>query len=95
MIFFLFSIILLLCVAIVYLSVDFVRQRKTFRRKIDSLEDVIVHISKTQHIQSDQIKLSDSLSENLKKSKSVLSNSIFDLNYELFEILSKNDLLKK
>ena len=95
MIFFLTTIIILLCIAIIYLCIDFVRQRKIFRRRIDSLEEIIVRISKKHLIQSDQIKLSDSLSENLKKSKSVLNSSIFDLNYELFDILSKNDLLKK
>lgn len=95
MIIFLSGIILLLCFAIVYLCVDLMRQRKRFRVRIASLEEVIVRISKEHLLQSDQVKLSEGLNENLKKSKSVLSNSIFDLNYELFDLLSKNDLLKK
>jgi len=95
MIFFLSSVILLLCIAIVYLLIDFLNEKKIFKKRIDALEEMILLISKKQILQSNQLKLSDDLNENLKRSKFVLNNTIFDLNYELLDLLSKNDLLKK
>jgi len=95
MIFFLSSVILLLCIAIVYLLIDFLNEKKIFKKRIDALEEMILLISKKQILQSNQLKLSDDLNENLKRSKFILSNTIFDLNYELLDLLSKNDLLKK
>ena len=89
------TIIFLLTISILYLSIDFYRDKKVFKKRILALEEVIFQISKKQIVHSNQLKLSDDLNENLKKSRSTLSDEIFNLNYNLFEILAKNDLLKK
>ncbi|OYU81658.1 MAG: hypothetical protein CFE23_04095 [Flavobacterium sp. BFFFF1] len=94
MLFVLIAIILSLFAAIIYLGIDFHREKKLFRKKIAALEEIIVQITRKQMLQSGQLKLSDEMSENLKKTKIVLNEDIFGLNYELFDLLSKNDLLK-
>lgn len=94
MLFILISVILSLCAAVVYLRIYSLREKKKFMEKEAVLKEIIVQITQKQMIQSDQIRLSDELNENLKKSRIVLNDDIFKLNYELFDILSKNDLLK-
>ncbi|AWI24568.1 hypothetical protein [Flavobacterium pallidum] len=94
MIFLLISMILLLFFAMIYLAVYSRREKKKFGEKIAALEEIIVQITRKQLAQSGQLRLSDELNENLKKSRIVLNEDIFKLNYELFDILSKNDLLK-
>lgn len=95
MIVILISVIFILSIVIAYLCIDFFRSKKSFQKKILILEEIIQEISKKQLLQSNQLKLSDDLNENLKKSKNTLSQDIFKLNYEMFDILSKNGLLKK
>ena len=95
MIIFLATIIFFMSICIIYLITDFYRDKKIFKSRIKALEEVIFKISSKQILQSNQLKLSDDLIINLKKSKSALSSDIFNLNYDLFEILAKNDLLKK
>ncbi len=95
MIVILLTVIFILSIVIAYLCVDFYRGKKLFQKKVEVLEEIIQEISKKQKVQSNQLKLSDDLNENLKKSKNTLSQDIFKLNYELFDILSKNGLLKK
>ena len=95
MIIFLATIIFFMSICIIYLIIDFYRDKKIFKSRIKAMEEVIFKISSKQILQSNQLKLSDDLIINLKKSKSALSSDIFNLNYDLFEILAKNDLLKK
>jgi hypothetical protein len=80
---------------IFYLNYKFYMDRKKFQSRIKILEDFILQISKEQLIQNNQLQLSDELRQKLKTINGILSNDIFDLNYELFNILSKNNLLKK
>jgi len=87
--------IVLLSVIIFYLNVNFYKQKEIFKTKIEALEQVIVEISKEQIVQSNQLKISDEFNEHFKTQKTVIGNDVFDLNYQLFELLSKNDLLKK
>ncbi len=94
MLFILIPVILSLCATVVYLRIYALREKKKFIEKEAVLEEIIVEITQKQQIQSNQIRLSDELNENLKKSRIVLNEDIFKLNYELFDILSKNDLLK-
>jgi hypothetical protein len=94
MIFILISVTLLLCATIIYLGVYSHREKEKFRKKEAALEEIIVQITQKQIIQSGQLRLSDELDENLKKSRIILNDDIFKLNYELFDTLSKNDLLK-
>jgi hypothetical protein len=58
------------------------------------LQRVIVEVSQKQLGQQEQLLLSSELDEVLKASKSGVSDEIFSLNREVFELLSKNNLLK-
>jgi len=80
---------------IVYLNIRFYREKKKFKTRIAVLQQIILEISKTRDGQRTQLKLSDEIDSRLKSAKATLSDDIFGLNYELFEILSKNNLLKK
>jgi hypothetical protein len=91
----LITIILIMCFVIVFLTVDQYRKKKLFNRRIDTLEEIIVLISKKQMEQSEKLRLSDDLNENLKRSRAALSSDIFNLNYELFSILDKHNILQK
>jgi len=95
MVFILMSIIVFLLCVIVYLNVVFYQQKEIFRMRLQALRKIIAEIDKKHTDQQGQIRLSDELQQTLKESRAVLSNDIFDLNYELFDLLSKNNLLKK
>lgn len=86
-------IILLLIGAIIYLNIQFYNEKKSFKVKLFALQDIIVEISKKQLGQVEQIKLSQELDATLKSSNNKLNNDIFGLNYDLFEIATKNNLI--
>ena len=95
MIIILIAIIVILLFVIVYLNVEFYREKKDFGIKLEKLQHIIVEISKKQSGQNDRIRLSEELDQTIKNNNAILSNDIFSLNHDLFEILSKNNLLKK
>lgn len=95
MVAFLIAVIVLLIGVIVFLNIEFYKDKKSFRRKLDAMRAAIAEISEKQSERLGQIQLSEELEETLKSSNATLSNAIFGLNYELFETLSKNKLLKK
>lgn len=95
MIIFLLATIALLSVIILYLNADFYQQKKIFKIKIEALEQIILLIKKQQEKGVDQLKISDQFDEQFKAKKEVIGRNIFDLNLHLFDLLSKNDLLKK
>jgi hypothetical protein len=94
MILVLFTIIVLLIAIIVFLNVQHFQQKKSFQTRIKILQEIIVEISNKQSGQLQQLQLSEELQQRLKSDKAYLNESIFDLNYELIEMLSKNNLLK-
>lgn len=91
----LIAVIVLLIAAIIYLNITFYKEQKIYRSKLEVLQNIIVEISKTQLGQRNQIQLSEELEQSIKASNALLSRDIFGLHYEMFEILSKNNLLKK
>jgi hypothetical protein len=58
-----------------------------FNAKIKVLEDFIIHISKEQTIQNNQLQLSDALKQQLQLINATLNKEVFELNYQLFEEL--------
>jgi hypothetical protein len=58
-----------------------------FNAKIKVLEDFIIHISKEQTIQNNQLLLSDALKQQLQLINATLNKEVFELNYQLFEEL--------
>lgn len=95
MIIILLTIIVLLSAFVLYLNVDFYQQKKMFRIKIESLEQIILLIKEQQEKGVEQLKISDEFDERFKAKKEVIGRNIFDLNLHLFDLLSKNDLLGK
>jgi hypothetical protein len=59
---------------------------------MEVLGGIIVQISKDKSGKLNQIKLSEELSSKLKTINTSLGSDIFELNKELFDILSQNNL---
>lgn len=95
MVIILVSVIVLLIAAIIYLNVQFYKEKRIFKIRLETLHQIIVESRAKQAGQSGRLIIADALDEKLKTSRSVLNNDIFGLNFELFDMLSKNNLLKK
>lgn len=80
-------ITLLFLVLIVYLIVKIQLDRKKFHSRIKVLEDFIVHISKEQKAQNNQLQLSEELKEKLSQINATLSRDIYEVNFNLVEEL--------
>jgi len=91
---FLTTIILILLFVVIKLNIQFYNEKKNFKKKVEVLGRIIVQISKDKSGKLNQIKLSEELESKLKTIYNSLASDIFELNKELFEILSKNDLTK-
>ena len=89
---FLTTIILILLFVVIKLNIQFHNEKKNFKKKVEVLGRIIVQISKDKSGKLNQIKLSEELESKLKTIYNSLASDIFELNKELFEILSKNDL---
>lgn len=87
MLYLLVLILLLFLVLVLYLVNKIQADKARFKAKIKVLEDFIVHISKEQTIQNNQLLLSDELKQQLKTINATLNKELFDLNYQLFEEL--------
>ena len=95
MVIILVSVIVLLIAAIIYLNLQFYKEKRIFKIRLETLHQIIVEANAKQAGQSGRLIIADALDEKLKSSRSVLNNDIFGLNFELFDMLSKNNLLKK
>lgn len=78
---------------IVYLNYRFYQDRQVFRKRIRTLEEMIVRLTREQHLKDVQVHLSDELRNRLRTVNATLNNDIFDFNHELLQILAKNKLL--
>lgn len=87
------TIILALIYIVIKLNIQFYKEKKSFKKKIEVLGEIIVQISKNKSVKLNKIRLSSELDEKLKTVNAVLSSDILELNQELFEILSKNNLV--
>jgi len=86
------TIILVLIFVVIKLNIQFYNEKKKFQKKIEVLGEIIVQISKDKSGKRNQIKLSEELDSKLKTINTSLGLDIFELNKELFQILSKNNL---
>ena len=80
-------IIGVLCFVIFGLIVNFKISNLDFQRRVMLLEDIILEMKSNLEDKNQKIKLSEDLRVKLKASNETLSNSIFNLNYEIFEEL--------
>lgn len=73
---------------------QFIREQKSFEERMKALQQSIVELNQQSILQNHKIQLTEELEKTLKTSKSDLGSMIFNLYDELFELLSKNNLLK-
>ncbi len=85
---------ILLTAIVVRLLLKMHQQKKVFRNKIRSMQNTIAEISRKHIEYQERVQLAEELDQNLRSIKANLSTSIFDLNFELMEKLSKSNLLK-
>ncbi len=77
---------------IIKLNILFYNKKKGFKKKIRVLGEIIIQISKNKSRQHEKIKLSEDLKNKIKTINTSLNSEIFELNRDLFEIVSKNNL---
>ena len=87
MVYILILIIGALCFVIFGLIANFKTSNLNFQRRVILLEDIIIEMKSNLEDQNQKIKLSEDLRVKLKASNETLSNSIFNLNCEIFEEL--------
>ena len=90
MIYILTVIISLLCLVVFRLIVNFKISNLDFQKRVVLLEGIILELKSNLENQNQKVKLSEDLRVKLKASKETLSNSIFNLNCEIFEELYSN-----
>ena len=76
-----------LCFVIFGLIANFKISNLNFQRRVMLLEDIILEMKSNLEDQNQKIKLSEDLKVKLKVSNETLNNSVFNLNYEMFEEL--------
>ena len=87
MIYILVLIVGALCFVIFGLIVNYKTSNLNFQRRVLLLEEIILELKSNLENQNQKIKLSEDLRVKLKASNEALSNSIFNLNCEIFEEL--------
>jgi len=87
MVYILILIIGALCFVIFGLIVNYKTSNLNFQRRVLLLEEIILELKSNLENQNQKIKLSEDLRVKLKASNEALSNSIFNLNCEIFEEL--------
>ena len=87
-------LILVLVYITVVLNIQFYREKREFEAECSAIERLLNENTNKESFQREQLYLSEELDENIKSSKNVLREDISKLNYELFDILAKNNLLK-
>ena len=95
MIFVLLSIILLLVGVIVSLLADIRRARTLHHQNLNLLRSMIKRLLAKQHLQDDQLKLSDDFRNKASLLQATLNRDIHSLIQDLTKILSQNNLLDK
>ncbi len=80
-------IIVALSFVIFGMIVNFKMSNSDFQKRIMLLEEIILEMKSNLENQNQKIKLSEDLKLKLKASNETLNNSIFNLNYEIFEEL--------
>jgi cell division protein FtsL len=87
MVYILILIIGTLCFVVLGLIANFKISNLDFQRRVMLLEEIILEMKSNLEDQNQKIKLSEDLRLKLKASNETLNNSIFNLNYEIFEEL--------
>lgn len=94
MVLLLFLLFGMFSIVIFYLCHQFDREQKGFQKRIDLLQQTIVDLNQKAMLQNRKIQLTEELEKTLQSSRPKLGNMIFNLNYDLFDLLSQNNLLQ-
>jgi len=87
MIIILVAIITAFFMTIVFLCLDFYKQKRLFKNRAAILENSITLLGIQREKQLNQLKISEALFKQLKKSNQILSETILDINVDLFSVL--------
>ena len=90
----LFILIFIFSLILFYMNQQFSREQKYFEQRMEALQKIIIETNQKSIVQSHKIQLTEELEETIRASRSKLGSMIFNLHYELFELLSQNNLLK-
>lgn len=85
-------LILVLLFVVIKINIQYYKDKKKSKKKIKFLKVHFVHTNNNKAKQIEKIKLSEELKFKWKTINSKLSFDIFELNRELFEIVSKKNL---
>ena len=85
-------IIALLVFLIVLINLEFYKEKRASKKKMKFLKTIFVKTNKQKLKLLDKIKLSEELKNNITRINTKLGLAIFDLNKEMFKIISKNNL---
>lgn len=89
-----FILISIFSLILLRINRQFSREQKIFEQKMEALQKIIVETNQKSIAQNHKIRLAEELEETIRTSRSKLGSMIFNLNYELFGLLSENNLLK-
>lgn len=87
MIYILTLVIGVLSFVIFGLIANFKISNSDFQRRVMLLEDIIIEMKSNLEDKNQKIKISEDLRVKLKASNEAMKNSIFNLNYDIFEEL--------
>lgn len=90
---FLFIIFIVFFVVLFYFMQQLYRDQKIYKEKIAVLQEKIAECNRKALLQNYQLQLTDELEKTLRTHRETINNDIFRLHYDLFELLSKNNLL--
>ena len=93
MIYLLITIIVLLCLTIVVLSINFRREQLSHNEKVNELHDVIVQLTLDSEQRLTQLKISDELRQKLHSAREKIDRDVLALQHDFIETLFKNNLI--
>ena len=94
MIYILIAIIVILCIAIVCLSVNFQRTRQSHKQKAAEFDHLIIAFTEHSEENSGQLQLSDELTQKLLRARSKIDKDMLGLQNDFVKVLSKNGLIE-
>lgn len=93
MILFFFILISGFLAVVLYLKWQFAQQQEQFSKRMQTLQQTIVELNRKAMQQGRQLQLNEELEQMLRARRPELGHMVFSLNFNLFELLSKNQLL--
>ncbi len=87
------SIIIILCLAIIYISISFGQSRNAHKTQVGNLKKTIVLLNETHQKQLMQLVLSDELQKNMRESRTKMDMELLAAQSDFISTLHKNNLI--